>query len=57
MRWKPPAVLWLIALSSASSAASDPEKWWVRCSGPFNLCGFVERGSEEERIPKQFEVA
>ena len=57
MQWKLPALFALIALSSASSASSDREKWIPRCGGHFNLCGFVERDSEEERIPKRFEGA
>ena len=57
MLWKLPALFALISFSSASTASGDPEKWFPRCGGPFNLCGFVERGGEEERIPKRFEVA
>jgi len=59
MRLKLPTLFLLAALSSASTAStasSEPERWIRRCGGPFNLCGFVERGSEEERIPKRFEV-
>ncbi|MES2904623.1 MAG: WG repeat-containing protein [Pseudomonadota bacterium] len=48
--------LGMMVLPSAS-AATDPEKWWIRCGGPFNLCGYVERDSEEARLPKRFEVA
>jgi hypothetical protein len=55
--WKLSALFALISLSSASSTSGDPEKWIPRCGGTFNLCGFVERGSEDARIPKQFEVA
>lgn len=54
--WMSPALMVLSSLASAS-AATDPEKWWVRCGGPFNLCGYVERVSEEGRLPKRFEVA
>ena len=57
MQSKLPALLILVALSSASNASSAPEEWIPRCGGPFHLCGYVERDSEEERIPKQFEVA
>ena len=59
MRLKLPTLFLLAALSSASTAStasSEPERWIRRCGGPFNLCGFVERGSEEERIPKRYEV-
>ena len=49
--------LFLLTLASASGATSKPEEWWQRCGGPFQLCGYVERGSEEERIPKRFEIA
>lgn len=28
-----------------------------RCSGPFQLCGYVEKTSREDRIPQRFEVA
>ncbi|WP_237044140.1 WG repeat-containing protein [Aquipseudomonas alcaligenes] len=27
------------------------------CGGPFQLCGYIEKNSREERIPPQFEVA
>jgi hypothetical protein len=37
--------------------AGEEEQWWVRCGGPFQLCGYVERTSEAERIPQRFEVA
>lgn len=57
MRSKLPALFILVALSSASTASSDPEEWIPRCGGPFQLCGYVERKSEEQRIPLKFEVA
>jgi hypothetical protein len=51
-----PSLLLLLA-SPAASATSEPEKWITRCGGPFQLCGYVERGTEAERIPQRFEVA
>lgn len=31
------------------------DAWIVDCGGTYNLCGFVERGSRERRIPREFE--
>jgi hypothetical protein len=50
------ATLALLATLSALAAEGGPELV-PRCSGPFLLCGYVEKGSEEERIPQRFEVA
>ena len=52
-----PAYFLLTIHASALGGTSNPEDWWQRCGGPFNLCGYVEKGSEEPRIPKQYEVA
>ena len=57
MRSMLPALLLLTVHASALGGTSKPEDWWQRCGGPFNLCGYVERVSEEPRIPKQYEVA
>jgi hypothetical protein len=57
MRSMLPAVFLLIVHAPASGGTSNPEDWWQRCGGPFNLCGYVERVSEEPRIPKHYEVA
>ncbi|MEN5362411.1 WG repeat-containing protein [Brevundimonas intermedia] len=40
-----------------ATAADDPSGWGVRCGGPFQLCGYVERGTGTPRIPKRYEVA
>jgi hypothetical protein len=45
-----------LALASALAADAAPELL-PRCGGPFMLCGYVEKGSEAERIPRRFEVA
>ena len=50
-------VLLLSVHASVLAAPGKPEEWWSRCGGPFQLCGYVERVTEEERIPKRFEVA
>lgn len=57
MRSMLPASFLLTVHASALGGTSNPEDWWQRCGGPFNLCGYVENGSEEPRIPKQYEVA
>lgn len=40
-----------------AAAADDPSSWWVRCGGPFQLCGYVERDTETLRIPMRYEAA
>ena len=50
------AALALLAPLSAPAAEGSPELI-PRCSGPFQLCGYVEKTSREERIPQRFEVA
>lgn len=61
MRSTLPALLLLSVHASAFGASGKPDKWYPRCGGRFQLCGYVEKGSaegsEEERIPQQFEVA
>lgn len=42
---------------SGAATADDPSGWWVRCGGPFQLCGYVERDTETLRIPMQYEAA
>jgi hypothetical protein len=50
------ATLILLAPLSALTAEGDP-KLIPQCGGPFQLCGYVEKDSKEERIPRRFEVA
>lgn len=57
MRLAFPPLLLSSALLAPAAIASDPEDWIIRCGGPFQLCGHVERGSEQARTPQQFEVA
>lgn len=40
-----------------AAAADDPSSWRVRCGGPFQLCGYVERDTETLRIPLRYEAA
>lgn len=54
---------WLVAFflaaspMAAMSVADRDDDLISRCSGPFQLCGYVEKGSGSERIPARFEVA
>jgi hypothetical protein len=50
------ATLILLAPLSALTAEGNP-KLTPQCGGPFQLCGYVEKDSKEERIPRRFEVA
>ena len=50
------ATLTLLAPLSALTAEGGAELF-PRCGGPFQLCGYVEKGSETERIHQRFEVA
>ena len=54
--WLAIAALALLAPLSAPAAEGGSELI-PRCSGPFQLCGYVEKTSREERIPQRFEVA
>lgn len=50
------AILTLLAPLSALTAEGGAELY-PRCGGPFQLCGYVGKGSGVERIPQRFEVA
>lgn len=47
----------VLAFTPGVAAAEDPSSWWVRCGGPFQLCGYVERETEAPRIPLRYEAA
>jgi hypothetical protein len=44
------------AVSVTSNAPYTPD-WFAMCGGTYNLCGYVERVSRKERIPRIFERA
>jgi hypothetical protein len=46
-----------ILSSPALAADSEPEmqNWIADCGGTYHLCGFMERESREQRIPRTFE--
>jgi hypothetical protein len=54
---------WLLALVllamplAALHAGKDDPAQVPRCGGPFQLCGYGEKGSQTPRIPERFEVA
>jgi len=52
-------LLWASLLTAFSSAPVAPSgsNLFPRCGGPFQLCGYVEKDSEAQRIPRRFEVA
>lgn len=57
-RTGPLAIATLTLLASLSALAAEAgTELLPRCGGPFQLCGYVEKGSGVERIPQQFEVA
>ena len=47
----------MCGLAFPAAAADDSSNLWVRCGGPFQLCGYVERDTETPRIPKRYEYA
>lgn len=51
------AVALVCAVASTPAVADDATRWWVRCGGPFQLCGYVEPDTLATRIPFQFEAA
>jgi WG containing repeat len=54
------AIITLVLMCSLvfpAAAADDPSSWGVRCGGPFQLCGYVERDTETLRIAKRYEAA
>src|SRR5262245_38164362 len=57
MRSKLFAALLVLAFSPASGASDEEELLHPRCGGPFQLCGYIDKASETQRIPFRFEVA
>jgi hypothetical protein len=47
----------MCGLGSGAAAGDDPSNWGVRCCGPFQLCGYVDRNTEAPRIAKRYEAA
>lgn len=47
----------LAFLAVLPAQAEDSVELVPRCSGPFALCGYVDKATREEHIPQQFEVA
>lgn len=41
--------------TSAASEEVDPSSWIADCGGAYNLCGYVERDSRKQRIPRKYE--
>ncbi|HWV19094.1 MAG TPA: WG repeat-containing protein [Rhodocyclaceae bacterium] len=47
----------LAFLAVLPAQAEDAAELVPRCGGPFALCGYVDKATREERIPRRFEVA
>lgn len=47
----------LIGMFMSGAALAENPDWQVRCGGPFQLCGYVERGTSAPRLPLRYEAA
>ena len=47
----------VVCMVTTGPAMAQSPDWWVRCGGPFQLCGYVQRGTAEPRLPFRYEAA
>lgn len=47
----------IVCMVMPGAVTAQTPDWWVRCGGPFQLCGYVERGTAEPRLPFEYEAA